>query len=121
MDRLKVNKVIMYIKAQSEFPFDLLDVQDEFSRVLSYYSLHGALNWNEQDVLQEELMLLADASQTTEMTRMVHLELDLEGKSRKSRNVKIEQSVSFLDWLKTLPEDLQRSFFSALALKASGG
>ncbi len=66
-------------------------------------------------------MKLAEASQTAEVTRMVHRELDLEGGCSKSRNVKIEQSVDFLDWLKTLSEDLQKSFFSSLAVKASGG
>lgn len=121
MNRLKVNKVIMYIKAQNEFPFDVLNVQDEFSKVLGYYCLQGHLSWNEQDVLQEELMKLAEASQTAEMARQVHRELDLEGGRSKSRNVKIEQSVGFMDWLKTLSEELQKSFFSSLAVKASGG
>ena len=99
MNRLKVNKVIMYIKAQNEFPFDVLDVQDEFSKVLRHYCLQGHLNWNEQDVLQEELLKLAEAAQTAEVARMVHRELDLEGGRSMSRNVKIEQSVGFLDWL----------------------
>ena len=121
MNRLKIDKVVAYIRSQAEFPFDLLDVQDEFSKVLGYYSLHGHLNWKEQDVLQDELLKFAEIAQTVEMTRMVHRKLDLEGKCYKSQNEKIEQSVSFLDWLKTLPKDLQESFFSSLAVKASGG
>ena len=121
MNGLKINKVIIGIRMKNEFPFDVLDVQDEFSKVLGYFHLHGYLNWNEKDVLQEELLKFAEASQTAEVTRMVHRELDLEGKCSKSRNVKTEQSIDFLVWLKTLPEDLQKSFFSSLAVKASGG
>ena len=121
MDKLKINKVIMYIRSKNEFPFDVMDVQDGFSKVLGYYCLQGHLNWNEQDVLQEELLKFAEASQTAEVTRQVHRELDLEGGYSKSRHVEVEQSIGFLAWLKTLPEDLQKSFFSSLAVKASGG
>jgi len=121
MNKIKLNKIVSYIESQNEFPFDLLDVQDEFSKVLGYYSLQGHLNWNEQDVLQEELVKLAEAVQTKEMVRMAYLKLDLEGGRSKGLNVKVEQSVGFTDWLKTLPEDLQKSFFSSLAVTASGG
>ncbi len=109
MKHTKVNKIISYIKAQDEFPFDVFDVEDHES-VLGYFGFHPKLDDEERKIIRQELVQMADAAQTAEMARMMCAEPVPQRLYRTKYSVKNTQSVRFDEWLKTLPEELRGGF-----------
>jgi hypothetical protein len=118
MNKERINKIVAYIKSQDSFPFDVMDIKDEFAVVLEYYGIYIRSGMDEYDLFENELLKLAEVSQTSEMVRLASLEYEIIGDSKSVDSVKIGQSVSFQVWLKSLPEDLQKSFYLSLAGKA---
>lgn len=114
MNRLKMNKIVGYIESQNEFPFDVLDVTENFWQVLEYFCIYVVLDAEEQKVIQTELQEIAEAAQTAEMVRLAAKELVLPEATAKSQHVKTTQTIRFTEWLKMFPEELQKSFFTTL-------
>lgn len=115
MNRLKLNKIVSYIGFQNEFPFDVLDVTEDFWQVLEYFCIYAVLETEEQKVMQAELQKIAEAAQTSEMVRLAAGELALPEATGNGQHVRNTQTIRFTEWLKTFPEEIQRSFIASLS------
>ncbi len=71
MNRYKLNYILEYIKQQSEFPFDVLDVNDGVEPILAYYGLHPELDDDEKDEIRAELVGIASECELAEIARLV--------------------------------------------------
>ena len=68
MERLKVHRIVEYIRTVGEFPFEVEDVDDNLADVLGYFGFEVvALTAQETDELQRELRALAWAEQNQEV------------------------------------------------------
>ena len=72
MNRYKLNYIVEYIRHQSEFPFDVIDVDDGVEHVLAYFGLHPELDDAERDELHGELVEMASEAELAEVARLVH-------------------------------------------------
>lgn len=77
MNRQQLHNIVEYIKTQSEFPFDALDVEESVDEVLSFFGLHPELDSMEREELRSELLRLAIEAELAEMARAVQLGPDL--------------------------------------------
>ena len=71
MNKQKMNCIVEYIGTQAEFPFDVLDVQENLDAVLGYFGFHVGLTEEERVQLQQDLAVIAEASEVAEMARLV--------------------------------------------------
>ena len=71
MNAYKLNWIMEYIKAQTEFPFDVMDVDESVDAVLAYYGIHPRLDDDERTELRRELGDLAWRSEVAEIVRLV--------------------------------------------------
>lgn len=71
MDRYKVHRIVEYIRMQTEFPFDVMDVDEDVEQVLAYFGLHPALEDEERQEIQRELGEIAGEAQLAEIARLV--------------------------------------------------
>lgn len=114
MNRIKINKIMSYIKGQNEFPFDVFDVEEDYESALEYYRICVLLDDDEETLVRAELLGMAERAQTAEIVRLASVEPVACGGRRKKRE-KLKQSVGIVEWLKSLPVELQKSFFASLA------
>ena len=108
MNQTKVNKIISYIKAQDEFPFDVFDVED-YESVLGYFGFHPELDDEERKSIRQELMDIAGAAQSAEMARMMCAEPAPIGLYRTKYCTRNERTLEYEEygvWRKELLERL---------------
>lgn len=72
----KVHAVIEYIKLQNDFCFDVLDVLESPEQILQHYSIFIDFTDAEKQMIQKELIKLAEEFQTTEMVRLYEKEIE---------------------------------------------
>ena len=75
MDRYIVHNMVEYIKMQTEFPFDVIDVEESLDDVLGYFGLHPQLDEQERHEVRRDLLQLALSAELAEMQRIVDLGL----------------------------------------------
>ena len=78
MNRRKLNQTVEYIRTQAEFPFDVLDVEEDIEAVLAYFGLHPELDDEERSELLSDLYPIASAAELAEMFRLVDEEEERE-------------------------------------------
>jgi hypothetical protein len=71
MNRHKLNYTVEYIRTQAEFPFDVLDVEEDLNAVLAYFGLHPELDDEERQELCRDLFPLASEAELSEIARLV--------------------------------------------------
>lgn len=113
MNKTKVNRILGYIGIQSEFPFDVFDVEDEKS-VLGYYGIHPVLDDDEKDVIRAGLLEMAGTAQTAEIARIMTVEPVPRGLYRCRHANRATQSIRFDEWFEMLPERLRGGFGSQI-------
>jgi hypothetical protein len=73
MDRYKIHKTVEYIRTQTEFPFDGIDVEESLEEVLAYFGFHAQFDDEEREELRKDLLQLAVQAELAEMSRIVEL------------------------------------------------
>ena len=66
-----IHRVIEYIKAQTEFPFDTIDVEAALEEVLKHYGFIDEFTAAEQDEIKQCLLPLGQESQMREVMRIL--------------------------------------------------
>ena len=61
MDRIKVHRLVEYVKSCGEFPFECDEVVEDLDEVLSFYGIHVGLTAYERLVVMDELLDMAEA------------------------------------------------------------
>jgi len=77
MNNQKIHGVIEYVKYQNDFCFDILDVLESPQNILNHYGIYVELSIEELQMLQKELLELAEVFQTSEMVKLYEKELDI--------------------------------------------
>ncbi len=113
MNKTKVNRILGYIGIQSEFPFDVFDVEDEKS-VLGYYGIHPVLDDEERGVIRAGLLEMAGTAQTAEIARIMTVEPAPRGLYRSRYANRTTQSMRFDEWFETLPDKFRGGFGSQI-------
>ena len=108
MNRYSMNRMIEYIRAQDEFPFDVLDVEEELDAVLAYFGFFPALNEAEREEVTKALSEFGGAAEWSEIARWVNQSafspLACIDSAEESRDVFMliqlhSQHMDFEDWL----------------------
>ncbi len=71
MNPYKVHRVVEYIRMQTEFPFDVLDVDEDMEQVLAYFGMHPELDDEERREIHGELREMASEAELAEIARLV--------------------------------------------------
>lgn len=71
MNSYRLNGIVEYIRTQSEFPFDVLDVEDGLEEVLAYFGFHADLDDQERTELRAALGEMAGEAEWAEIARVV--------------------------------------------------
>jgi hypothetical protein len=71
MNPYKCHQIVEYIRMQSEFPFDGLDVEEDVDRVIGYYGFHPKLSDVTRRILIAELLPLGIGRELGEVSRLV--------------------------------------------------
>jgi CTP-dependent riboflavin kinase len=74
----KVHGVVEYIKYYNDFCFDILDVLESPENVLNHFGIYLELTDEEIQMIQKELMKLAEMFQSQEMIKIYGNETDLQ-------------------------------------------
>ncbi len=67
MKKRKIHNIVEYIRTQTEFPFDGIDIDESIEEVLAYFGLHPQLDDNERFQIQQELLPLALQAELAEV------------------------------------------------------
>ena len=67
MNRYKLHRIIEYIRMQEEFPFDVLDVEEDIEAVIAYFGLHPELDDEERAEILRDLYPIANEAELAEM------------------------------------------------------
>jgi len=76
MNRTKLNGIVEYIRMQAEFPFDVLDVDEDLDGVLGYFGFFPRLEEAERAEVKRDIDELAEAAEFAEIARLVAEEED---------------------------------------------
>jgi len=76
MNRYRMNSMVEYIRMQDEFPFDVLDVEENLDEVLAYFGFFAQLTEDGAAEIRTALADIAGAAEWAEMTRLVGQEDD---------------------------------------------
>ena len=78
MNRYRLYGIVEYIRRQDEFPFDVLDVEENLDKVLEYFGLYPQLDEAEREELRTALESMAAEGEWTEIARLVSQEQERE-------------------------------------------
>ena len=78
MNRYRLNGIVEYIRMQDEFPFDVLDVEENLDEVLGYFGLYPKLDEAERAELRTALESMAAEAEWIEIARLVSQEQERE-------------------------------------------
>ena len=76
MSRIKVHRIVEYIRSRGEFPFERDDVLDDLDEVLAYYGISTLLDRDEQAAVTQELLKLAEQFEVAEVVRLTAHQLE---------------------------------------------
>ena len=76
MNKNRMNSMVEYIRMQDEFPFDVLDVEENLDAVLGYFGFFAKLAEEDAVEIRTALGDIAGAAEWAEMTRLVGQEDD---------------------------------------------
>lgn len=111
MNARKLNYIAEYVRTQEEFPFDLLDVEENLDGILGYYGFFPALDESDRYELRKAFDEIAEDAEWAEMARLVgeaeHQALgwvdpSIEYKWVDIMNRRKAKSVTMEEWLKTV-------------------
>ena len=114
MNRYSMHRMIEYIRAQDEFPFDALDVEEELEAVLAFFGFFPELSEAESEEVKLALCELGSAAEWSEIARWVNQSafspLACIDSAAESRDVFLliqlhSQHMDFEDWLDGLSEE----------------
>jgi len=74
MNQVKMHKLIEYLRAAGEFPFDVDDVEKRLGEVLGFFGIVEQLAADEERALRAALVDLALAEQEVEVVRLAERE-----------------------------------------------
>jgi len=69
MDRIKVHRIVEYIRSCGEFCFECEEVIEDVDAVLSYYGISDFLDQEERLEVIDELLALAEQAEIAEAVR----------------------------------------------------
>ena len=75
MDRYKVNRIIEFVWACGDFPYDVDDVIEDLSGILTSYGICSVLDSAEYYHTMDELLELAEKAEISEAVRWASLQL----------------------------------------------
>ena len=75
IDRQKVNRIVEYIRSCGDFPYDTDDVIEDLSGILYIYGIYNFLSRDEELLLLDELLELAEQSEISEAVRWASSQL----------------------------------------------
>ena len=70
MNPFEMHRMVEFIRAQTEFPFDVLDVEESLEHVLGFFGFHPELDGDSQRVLRRDLVPIALAAELGEVARL---------------------------------------------------
>ena len=76
MNKYRMNSMVEYIRMQEDFPFDVLDVEENLEEVLAYFGFFAKLTEESAAEIRTALANIAGAAEWAEMTRLVSQEDD---------------------------------------------
>ena len=69
MNPFEMHRMVEFIRAQTEFPFDALDVEESLEQVLGFFGFHPELDGEARRVLRRELFPIALGAELGEVAR----------------------------------------------------
>jgi hypothetical protein len=76
MDRYRVNRIVEFVRSCGDFPYDTDDVIEGLTDVLCSYGIYNFLSRDEELLLLDELLELAEQSEIREAIRWAERQLE---------------------------------------------